>query len=152
MGYTHYWYQKRDFTNAEWARIVDCAKGVFAIVPCPLAEEYDSPEKPPVANALEIRFNGVGEEGHETFLLTLNKRARMSYEDADKYNTDGAFESIKTNQKPYDEAVMAILCVAYDVAPDALRVMSDGSLDDWEDGAMLASLATGREINIFFGG
>ena len=51
-------------------KISDAARKVLAHPDCPpLAEEYDTPSSPAVANRREIRFNGIGEEGHETFTL-----------------------------------------------------------------------------------
>lgn len=31
MGYTHYWYQRRDFTQGEWGQICDGQRGTAAI-------------------------------------------------------------------------------------------------------------------------
>lgn len=132
MGYTHYHPQGRDFTAAEWQRLTDAATKIVAefgqgVTAAPLAWEYDEPTKPPQIDGDVIRFNGVGEDGHETFLLT---RIREPY-----------FTFCKTARKPYDVVVVAILIAADAIAPGALAIGSDGDADDWQAGLTLASRA-----------
>ena len=69
-----------------------------------------------------IRFNGKGEEGHETFMLTPDSQE---------------FNFCKTAQKPYDIVVVAILCLlAHHTS--GVTVSSDGGISDWTDGLALA--------------
>jgi hypothetical protein len=44
------------------------------------------------------------------------------------------FQFCKTNGKPYDKFVTAILIIANNIAPGAIVVKSDGDDGDWQDG------------------
>lgn len=81
-----------------------------------LAFEEDVPEQPEVSDT-QIRFNGVGNDGHETFIL----RKKIDKEDQ--------FNFCKTAHKPYDTAVGLVLLIAKKHSPNSIRVSSDG---DWE--------------------
>lgn len=86
-----------------------------------LAFEYDEPEREPVFSENLIRFNGVGDEGHETFVVTPSARD---------------FEFCKTARKPYDTAVVAILCLLHHHTE--IEVSSDGVPEDWWRGLEFA--------------
>lgn len=129
MGYTHYWYQRRDFTQGEWGQICEAAA---ALLPhAPVCLEYDEPNQPPAIDGECIAFNGRRDAGHETFYMTRKRRDLREYERG-LDNSEGAFNFCKTAQKPYDSAVCAILAVAAQVAPDAITVRSDGDYTDWQ--------------------
>ena len=73
MGYTHYWRQLRDFTDTEWQELTRLTKLITASGGRDITlSEFN-------INNEEIRFNGYGEEGHETFLITKKKRAKADY-------------------------------------------------------------------------
>jgi hypothetical protein len=78
-----------------------------------------------------IRFNGVGDDGHETFCLT--KEA-------------SGFEFCKTAGKPYDILACAILAAAKQHAGDGLNVSSDGDANDWVEGLSFASKVLKRAV------
>lgn len=126
MGYTHYWYRKRDFATKEWSAI---KKDVLDIVRycgenrIRIAEEYDSRDEP-IVSAVAIQFNGCEDEGHETFLVTRVMPDRMDWES----DRDEVFSFCKTAHKPYDMAVMLslLVCVRHS---DSIRIESDG---DWD--------------------
>jgi len=127
MGYTHYWKQSRDFTSSEWQQV---QLGVRKIVDlCTnqginLQYEYDDSKKPAI-NKKHVRFNGLGDAGHETFmiekLVTYNP-----WEDKSKPH----FNFCKTARKPYDLAVCLSLLRIKSVAPDCISLASDGYWDD----------------------
>jgi hypothetical protein len=149
MGYTHYWYRKKSFTQKQWEKV--CMKVLDVVNFCDrtctrvrgkilLAWEYDSPmeeqptffggakflPKPPQVDNDVIRFNGWKDEGHETFMVTQKI--------PDTYITDAGdvFDFCKTNHKPYDMAVMLCLLVMSEVAPSSFRAESDGEWDgEW---------------------
>lgn len=115
MGYTHYWSKSRDLTDSEWeaikaaaSRILNTARNCYFIS---TAFECDEPSKRPQLNDEVIRFNGVGEDGHETFYLS------RTVED---------FAFCKTARKDYDAPAAAILIAAKQYAPDAFSWRSDG--------------------------
>lgn len=143
MGYTHYWNQKRSFTTAEWRSITAASTAVLTNAAkdgIDLLYEYDSNE-PPLVNEDIIHFNGKGDDGHETFVLTRARRAKFDYEEQSEFNRDGAFEFCKTAQKPYDVAVTAVLLIARHHAPNAITLSSDGDATDWGHGLALARAA-----------
>jgi len=124
MGYTHYFEATRSFTAEEWDAV--CQKAQVIKKHCidngiKLQFEYDD-AKPVRINKTTIRFNGVDEEGHETFII---------YKDREKSKAPWGsyFNFCKTALKPYDLAVTLVLLAAHDVAPGVLSIGSDG---DWD--------------------
>ena len=144
MGYTHYWRQLRDFTDTEWNELARLTKlitvGVSTTVTLDPAEFNIDNE--------EIRFNGVGDDGHETFILTKKKRAKADYEEQHAYDRQGAFDFCKTAGKPYDKYVVAVLCALYtmDRTKSIMsEIISDGRVEDWNEGLEYAVRSTRQE-------
>jgi hypothetical protein len=139
MGYTHYFTQKRRFTNAEWqavktdvARIIESAES--------LQVRFDGVQLPNVAKVEAgevISFNGVGDDAHEDFWLAQERPARQSWQDA---GTHG-FQFCKTARKPYDIAVAAVVLYLGSVYPGTIKTASDGTLQDLQPGLDLARRA-----------
>ena len=98
MGYTHYW-RHSSFSDEEWDEICARARSILNATDVPLQWEYDV-EQPPQVNHEAIRFNGVEDDGHETFYLEKNSKG----------------EFCKTARKPYDEVVVALLTTIDEVA------------------------------------
>jgi|ERR1022692_508799 hypothetical protein len=111
MGYTHYWYQKREFTQEEWTRITTLASLTIANA----AKQGIQLENTQIDGHM-VLLDGPG----ETFLLERVPRGRVH--DPAK----GAFAFCKTCGAPYDAVVVTILHHARTIAPDAIRVESDG--------------------------
>ncbi len=136
MGYTHYWNTSRNFTEEEWKLIQTNARKILRVAQedwgIALSEEYDV-NRTPILDAYNIRFNGYGEEGHETFLITC---------------AASDFEFCKTARKQYDAPVVAILNYIKHVAPDAFEWSSDGWLGEEEhaDGLKLLKQACELEL------
>ena len=165
MGYTHYWRQARDFTDVEWIELTRLAKlitngsqGILAHYPATVGEDdyYGGIEDDVfIIDDEEIRFNGIGEDGHETFLITKKKRAKADYEEQHAYDKKGAFNFCKTAHKPYDKYVVAVLCALYnlsDAPPQSNRsahpmseITSDGNTEDWTEGLFHAVRSTRQE-------
>ena len=145
MGYTHYWRQLRDFTDTEWQELMRLTKLITASSGRDIIlSEFN-------INNEEIRFNGYGEEGHETFLITKKKRAKADYEEQEAYDRQGAFEFCKTAHKPYDKYVVAVLCALYNMAGQKewplgdgkiMSISSDGNTEDWTEGLFHAVRST----------
>ena len=95
MGYTHYWKVKEVEQN-KWDMFVEDLKQVFSAGSYPIAYDYDS-EQPPKLDETGVRFNGIGDDGHETFMLV---------------NEDYSFDFCKTARKPYDLPVCIALTLA----------------------------------------
>lgn len=103
MGYTHYFELKADLTD----EVLRDVERVIEKYP-DLVLECDCDEPPLVSKEL-IRFNGRGENGHETFFLTPHYYAFC-----------------KTNKKPYDLAVCEVLLILKHYYRDDFELSSDG--------------------------
>lgn len=126
IGYTHYWQPTTRIEPSDFARLsalaAEVASNIWATKEdLELAYEYDEPEKDPAFEEDLIRFNGVGSEGHETFLLTPSMTG---------------FQFCKTAQKDYDVVVTAVLCLYAFLTGTA--VTSDGTYEDWIEGLRYA--------------
>ena len=154
MGYTHYWRQQRDFTETEWQELTRLTKLITADGRGVLARHpYD--DHTLTINDESIYFNGIGDEGHETFCITKKKRAKMDYEEQEAYDKQGAFDFCKTAQKPYDKYVVAVLCAVHRVAQkqgllgdymqSMMKITSDGNTKDWTEGLFHAVRSTREE-------
>lgn len=124
MGYTHYWRGSIGNDNTErafaWRSIcmeasviVDTYKDILCDYNYANGLEEMLPPKVSYNEGI-IRFNGIDENAHETFVL--------------RKDTDD-FEFCKTRQKPYDMPVMLVLIVA---AGHGLHVSSDGDEEEWQ--------------------
>lgn len=116
MGYTTYW-RNLKFSKAGWNNLCDDVKIVLSHLPEKVKVKWESDsEKEAAVTSKHIRFNGIGEEGHETFFLESTPRD---------------FEFCKTNRKPYDLAVSAVLILASFYAESG-EITSDGINAAWE--------------------
>jgi hypothetical protein len=111
MGYTHY-YNHTGIPAKEWGTLIKHARTILDL--CGVPTEHEIGEA-------GIIINGIGEGGHEPFILTPKPIE---------------FQFCKTAQKPYDLPVTAILCVAEYVC--GVHVRSDGDAPDWAAGLALA--------------
>lgn len=123
MGYTHYWENNANVIPVEAIliirEIVDQAYADRVI-----QVEHDRKGSPIVTDRL-IRFNGVGELGHETF--------RFDVDDVYRTHEGHHFAFCKTNQKPYDAVVMKVLIVLKWALKELVTLRSDGSFhEEWE--------------------
>ena len=121
IGYSHYIADRKTFTDSDWKQLTNAAK---ILVSNAQLFGSDGTGKP-IIDESDIMFNGdkSKDEDHETFHLS-------------KCKSD--WDCCKTAQKPYDDQVTAILCIASFLAPDALKVTSDGDKSDWQEGLRLA--------------
>jgi hypothetical protein len=142
MGYTHYWHQTGPIDPDDWEKIKADAAKLFEhhqmVVPeNRIAYEDDRPNDPPIVDDDYIGFNGIGDNGHETFLLEREPTGR-------KYERK-FFAFCKTAQKPYDSVVCAVLaCVAEHTS--TIEVSSDGRANEWAPALAWASDVLGRPI------
>ena len=108
-----------------------------------MAYEDDSTEKPAVTKDM-IRFNGVGDDGHETFLL--NREDKPAEWSSDQENV---FNFCKTACKPYDIYVTATLILArFHLGEKNIKISSDGIITDWEAGLSLLNTTLGKNLEI----
>jgi len=131
MGYTHYWSRKEwDDTSAGFPLLCRVATDIlsYANKQCiPLAGSHGEPETQPEINVEHILFNGVGKDAHETFYWP-RKATRPKWQD--HYPALSASATItefcKTNYKPYDVVVLAMLAAADLIYESGIDFESDG--------------------------
>ena len=140
MGYTHYWETKPKVTKAKWDNWVKTLKILLKDATI-LQKEYDTRAKP-VVNSKEVRFNGIGEDGHETFYV---KRVDTPSEWASDKTV--VFGFTKTAYKPYDVYVTASLLLAKLYLEDEISISSDGEIEEWQAGVRLINSTVGKECN-----
>lgn len=144
MGYTHYFPHKRSFTPDEWQAVTTAARQIIAASQVPLAFEYNDPISAPQIDADYIRFNGIGDDGHETFAIYRDLghlAASWSFYTDQMRERGYVFVFCKTAHKPYDVVVTAILSAINKLAPGALDIGSDGGPHEWGPGVALARRA-----------
>ena len=126
MGHSHYWsnpnhnLQKNRWNN----EFIPLVRKIIELSTVPVVFESDDSALP-VINEDMVRFNGVKDDGYETFLL---RRRRSD------------FEFCKTSHKPYDEIVVAILYCAADLF-SYFKFDSDGDKKDHAAGIALLAQA-----------
>lgn len=121
-GYTQYYPHKRSFTENEWKKICEAfdfiyMEGVEANILAPYApgdfKECGGSYGDAFGGYEHILFKAVSDSAHDSvFELGKDRKAHIGY--------------CKTNRKPYDKYVTAILSIADYYAPGALEIDSDG--------------------------
>jgi len=114
MGYTHYWASLKEHDLDTWKLFIEDAKKVIDSSLIPLQYDYETACKPVITNDL-IHFNGVGDEGHETFVIYRANEENYGF--------------CKTARKDYDVIVCACL-ILYEFHFPSVHVKSDGDLSD----------------------
>ena len=136
MGYSHYFGNDKTIPQAQWNKLT---KDVRKLVKhlneeeTFIVRESDDTNHPPIVTAEQIRFNGVEEAGHETFMI--NRKGEND-------------DFCKTARKPYDIAVATSL-ILYSHHVKGVRVNSDGDFEDteWIDAVKLADSLFGVKPN-----
>jgi hypothetical protein len=138
MGYTHYWSRKEwDDTTAGYPLLCQAATDIFDYATkqgIALAGAHGEPNTQREINVEHILFNGVGKDSHETFYWP-RKAERPEWQR--HYPALSASATItefcKTNYKPYDVVVLAMLAAA-DLIYGGIRFESDGGKEVLETG------------------
>ncbi len=108
MGFTRYW----EFSGLNEEKFKD-----FSSVCQVLVDTMNIPLEDITINERQVRFNGVDEDGHETFYFSLDK---------------SGFNFCKTNVKPYDEVVCGCLYIAKVIFGEDIRINQDCDPSDDE--------------------
>ena len=134
MGFSHYWTVKRTISKKNRVLMRNFAVKAIELSDATIGN-WEGEGKPSV-NEREIRFNGVGDDSHETFTLMADLK--------DNYSGQDGYRFCKTARKPYDEVVVACLMEA-----EHLGVIkgwsSDGDTEDHEDGQRLFDMIHNHE-------
>lgn len=131
MGYTHYMEREKVLRQRKFAAAARDCKLVCEHLTKTTGvriQYEDDDGSPPVFGNDKIHFNGVGEDGHETFLV---ERTWTPPEWGERPRPNGLiFEFCKTARKPYDAHVCACLVVLRHHLDERLIVSSDGKDDE----------------------
>ncbi|KAJ4457639.1 hypothetical protein PAPYR_6895 [Paratrimastix pyriformis] len=127
MGYSHNWTQIRPAEIFEWQPICKDFRKMIMVyallrgVPLRIQRDEDD-DRPPTISDDEIYFNGIGEESHEPMV----------------FRRSGSGDHFcKTQHKPYDGVVTALLILAEYHAP-GVWVVQGGDPSEWQYGWALA--------------
>jgi hypothetical protein len=110
MGYTRYWTIKSKIDKDRFFKFKETCEELVDLFKVPVDDL--------LINEDVVRFNGIGDDAHETFIFE---------------RTSIGFNFCKTQRKPYDELVCACLEVAKDVFKNEIGVSSDGDNNDDRD-------------------
>jgi hypothetical protein len=132
MGYTHYWSNAETINPAAWAAFAEGTRAIAARSPIPIGA-WDGDGDPEVTDEI-VNLNAPGDQGYENLCIQPGPNA---------------FVFCKTERKPYDVVITAVLALA---AEAGFIVTSDGKESDWEAGVALASEALGRPVANPLGG
>ena len=146
MGYTHYWnILESEINSDKWAKF---AKDFVKILPQFMdILDHNTDQKFNVTGE-HIIFNGVGEEGHETFTMNRKNVMEKAYDGEIKY-----FDFCKTARKEYDISVCCALIIAKKYFGNIIKVSSDGEEEDgWDKAKELCQkvLKYGKTFNISY--
>lgn len=144
MGYTHYWTHRRRFTNAEWEEVKADINEIIRHTDVVIADGRGEKEVRRVDKGDTITLNGLNADSHETFEIYQNRRPLQDYQTREMHGWDFC----KTNRKPYDVVVTAILCYLESCWNNRFSTSSDGDLDDWTAGLELARRALPTKTNM----
>lgn len=117
MGYTHYWELPKKLTEEDREGMelaVPIVRKILERHANLVCFEANQPDDDPEVSKDRIRFNGKGDDGHETFLFNFR---------------ESTSDFCKTNRRPYDIVICEVLLVLNALIPN-LSIRSDG----WEEG------------------
>ena len=143
MGYTHYWRTKSILHLRDWAHFVEKATKILADPEARklVCAELDNTNEPPMVTSEFVRFNGRGEDGHETFLFCRESSSSSPV----RGDALPCFAFCKTATKPYDKVVCAVLLAAGEAFKGDIAVSSDGNWEEWREGRELFQRVLGHE-------
>ena len=127
IGYTHYWYLNPNGKQKDLSGCLENIKKVIAQYRDIIQFEEDD-SKEPIATKNLVRFNGIGEDGHETFLFQYPPDLTEKFIQKDE---DGfVFSFCKTARKPYDIAVTKCLLILKEYLKGDMKLSSDGDFSN----------------------
>jgi len=145
MGYTHYLYTALELDKEKFKAVVQDFKKILPNFEHLLGQYGGGVGKPIITNS-EIGFNGIGENSHETFVVTRRNKKQSFQGDGE----DKAFSFCKTARKPYDIAVTSCLVIVKHHFGDEVKVSSDGDYIEWDDAMTLCQKTLGYGTDFKF--
>jgi hypothetical protein len=143
MGYTHYAYMTPIQASDKWAKLTTAVNKVITGSNL-IQREWDD-NRPPEIGFDNIRFNGIGDDGHETLYLEREGKAQEYLTEDSKGKR---FMFCKTAMKPYDKFVTAVLFLAKVHLGEDIEISSDGDVEDWQEGIQLVNEKLGKNYQM----
>jgi len=136
IGYTHYWDIRKKPRLKDLSGCLENIKKVILQYQDVIQLEDDD-GKPPLITKNLIAFNGIGEDGHETFYFEFPPSIKK-IKDSVRYeltpdDKDFTFNFCKTARKPYDECVARCLLILKEYLKDDMKLNSDGDFKNEEE-------------------
>jgi hypothetical protein len=132
MGYTHYWYLDEHAVDLSQTAVDRLTMLCDAFYRDGVIQLEEDDIRPPTVCKNMVRFNGVGDDGHETFLWTPPCDG-----DAGRgwpfFQAGKVFGFCKTARKPYDVVVCVSLLVLKAEFGKKIVLSTDGEERDWEE-------------------
>ena len=143
MGYTHYFPRVKNvpIKKQDWDGLCSDVQKLYEALP-PEIKIMNREENPGITTTKRmIIFNGQEPDDYETFVLIRNQKEH-------EWSKGGPeiFNFCKTAQRPYDLLVVSTLLAAKDRLKEAIRVDSDGDVEDWEEGFRFAVKTLERDM------
>ena len=153
MGYTHYFGHGKTSAKKWNAIVEDCKKLQAADDTTIVNNKYvkagagwKTVIEAPKFNTRQIRFNGIGEDGHEDFILLKSGVEIQPYEKRTSTQPISfGFTFCKTARKPYDTLVCACLLVYKYHSEDTMSLSSDGD-EEWEEAEQFVKDTLGYDL------
>lgn len=128
MGYTHYFEYSEDLPAEKFAAFSHDVKRLFEATDILITGGWGEPGTSPEVTDFRVVFNGLEPDSHETFALT---------------RFGSGFNFCKTQQKPYDVMVVAVLTAAHHHFGSTISISSDGEASDWSEGIAMCEKVLG---------
>jgi hypothetical protein len=175
MGYTHY-FRKKELVHDQktWDKFLNDTLKVASRFGIQIPNSVDyildkNSRKPdidipigdgmgdggsPTFNHDEICFNGVGDDSHETFRIKKDHSFLLEdttdnwtkHKQENWKNDKEIFDFTKTNQKPYDLLVTAVMALYKFHFKDKVAISGDGGREGFEEGITLVNETLGYKI------
>ncbi len=139
MGYTHYIDQKSELPLDKFKLFADECETIIQHSNIPVQFDWDDSNPHQITQEI-VRFNGVNDDGHETFCL--DRIFKPLYRD--EISNGFYFSLCKTEKKPYDKVVVACLYAAKWHFKEDIQLSSDGNKQDRLIGYKLFIRATNK--------
>lgn len=152
MGYTHYWYVKGPLDQGTWDEFKGEAQDIVREAQANGIRVRGSlGDGEPTFGSDRIALNGDNDrnQDYESFIVTRKGSGQIA--DYGEMKGKGfSFDCCKTQYRPYDEVVVAILISLATHFPDTVIVRSDGSAPhgEFDQGVDLYQRTTGKSCNV----
>lgn len=145
MGYSHFWERPKELDLTQFINFSNDVRKIFEVSienRITLADGQGKTTKP-VSDDNVVCFNGLGSNSYETFFLprVFEPMKWMKPSESGLY-----FHFCKTNRKPYDLTVMAVLIAFKHHFKEAI-VTSDGEIESWTPAKILCQQSLGYGLD-----